>query len=65
MAVETGIFRLSDKQAYVPIAAKISASALDWAQKHNKQHAEFDFAVEVRAVPSGQIVGAAARHDHR
>jgi VWFA-related protein len=56
VAVETGIFRLSATQAYVPIAAKIASSALDWAQKHNKQHAEFDFAVEVRAVPAGQIV---------
>ena len=56
VAVETGIFRLSSTQSYVPIAAKIASSALDWAQKHNKQHAEFDFAVEVRAVPSGQIV---------
>jgi VWFA-related protein len=56
VAVETGIFRLSPTQAYVPIAAKIASSALDWAQKHNKQHAEFDFAVEVRAVPSSQIV---------
>src|SRR5271168_1003519 len=56
VAVETGIFRLSATQSYVPIAAKIAASALDWAQKHNKQHAEFDFAVEVRAVPGGQIV---------
>jgi VWFA-related protein len=56
VAVETGIFRLSSMQSYVPIAAKIASSALDWAQQHNKQHAEFDFAVEVRAVPSGQIV---------
>src|SRR5271156_2216830 len=56
VAVETGIFRLNSTQAYVPIAAKIASSALDWAQKHNKQHAEFDFAVEVRAVPSAQIV---------
>src|ERR1700678_2025212 len=56
VAVETGIFRLSATQSYVPIAAKIASSALDWAQKHNKQHAEFDFAVEVRAVPSSQIV---------
>jgi hypothetical protein len=56
VAVQTGIFQLSATQTYVPIAAKIASSALDWAQKHNKQHAEFDFAVEVRAVPSGQIV---------
>jgi VWFA-related protein len=56
VAVETGLFRLSATEAYVPIAAKIASSALDWAQKHSKQHAEFDFAVEVRAVPGGQIV---------
>ena len=56
VAVETGIFRLSSTQAYVPVAAKIASSALDWAQKHNKQNAEFDFAVEVRAMPSAQIV---------
>jgi VWFA-related protein len=56
VAVETGMFRLSDQQTYVPVAAKISASALDWAEKHGKRQAEFDFAVEVRAVPSGQAV---------
>lgn len=56
VAVETGMFRMSDQQTYVPIAAKISASALDWAEKHGKRQAEFDFAVEVRAVPSGQAV---------
>src|SRR6202046_1934800 len=56
VAVETGMFRLSDQQTYVPIAAKISASALDWAEKHGNHQAEFDFAVQVRAVPSGQAV---------
>jgi VWFA-related protein len=56
VAVETQMFRLSDQQAYVPIAAKISASALDWAEKHGHRQAVFDFAVEVRAVPSGQAV---------
>jgi VWFA-related protein len=56
VAVETGMFRLSDQQTYVPVAAKISASALDWAEKHGKRQAEFDFAVDVRAVPSGQAV---------
>src|SRR3984885_502587 len=56
VAVETQMFRLSDQQTYVPIAAKISASALDWAEKHGHRQAEFDFAVEVRAVPSRQIV---------
>jgi VWFA-related protein len=61
VAVETGLFRLTDQQTYVPIAAKISASALDWAEKHGNREAEFDFAVQVRAVPSGQIV--AELHD--
>lgn len=56
IAVETGIFRISDQQAYVPIAAKLSSSALDWAKKHDRHEAAFDFAAEVRAVPSGQIV---------
>ena len=61
VAVETGMFRLSDQQTYVPIAAKISASALDWAEKHGQRRAEFDFAVQVRAVPSGESV--AELHD--
>jgi VWFA-related protein len=61
VAVETGIFRVSENQSYVPIAAKISASALEWAEKHGTQQAEFDFAVQVRGVPSGQIV--AELHD--
>jgi VWFA-related protein len=61
VAVETGMFRLSAEQTYVPIAAKISASALDWAEKHGHRQAQFDFAVDVRAVPSGQAV--AQLHD--
>jgi VWFA-related protein len=56
VAVETSLFRLSGQQTYVPIAAKISSSALDWAEKHGRREAEFDFAAEVRAVPSGQAV---------
>ncbi len=56
VAVETQMFRLNDQQTYVPVAAKIAASALDWAEKHGHRQAEFDFAVEVRAVPSRQIV---------
>jgi VWFA-related protein len=61
VAVETAMFRLSDQQTYVPIAAKISASALDWAEKHGNRQAEFDFAVQVRAAPSGRTV--AELHD--
>jgi VWFA-related protein len=56
VAVETGMFRLSADQTYVPIAAKISARALDWAEKHGHRQAQFDFAVDVRALPSGKPV---------
>jgi VWFA-related protein len=56
IAVETAMFRLGDDQVYVPISAKLSSSALDWAQKRGRRQAEFDFAAEVRSVPAGQIV---------
>lgn len=56
LAVETAAFRLSDRQIYVPIAAKISSSALEWARKRGDREASFDFAAEVRAYPTGQIV---------
>ncbi|HTR47441.1 MAG TPA: VWA domain-containing protein [Verrucomicrobiae bacterium] len=58
IAVDTAMFRVSDQQVYVPISAKLSSSALDWAQKHGRHEAEFDFAAEVRAMPSGQSVAA-------
>ncbi len=58
VAVETAMFRLSDNQVYVPISAKLSSSALEWAQKRGLHTAEFDFAAEVRAVPSTQTVAA-------
>jgi hypothetical protein len=58
IAVETAMFRASEQQVYVPISAKLSSSALDWAQKHGRREAEFDFAAEVRAAPSGQTVAA-------
>ena len=56
IAVETSLFRLSDQQVYVPISAKLSSSALDWAQKHGQHEASFDFAAQVSAVPSGEKV---------
>jgi len=58
IAVETAMFRISDHEIYVPISAKLSSSALDWAEKHGRRQAEFDFAAEVRAVPSGQSVAS-------
>src|SRR5271170_5227537 len=56
IAVETSMFRLSDQQVYVPISAKLSSSALDWAKKHDRHEAAFDFAAEVLAQPSGKSV---------
>ncbi|MGB6716250.1 MAG: VWA domain-containing protein [Candidatus Acidiferrales bacterium] len=56
IAVETSAFRLNDRQIYVPIAAKISSSALQWAEKRGDREASFDFAAEVRAYPAGQVV---------
>jgi VWFA-related protein len=58
LAVETAMFRLSDSQVYVPISAKLSSAALEWAQKHNLREAAFDFAAEVKAQPSGQTAAA-------
>jgi VWFA-related protein len=56
LAVETSMFRLSDQQVYVPIAAKLSSSALEWAEKSGRRETAFDFAAQVRAAPSGQSV---------
>jgi VWFA-related protein len=56
VAVETALFRMSDQQTYVPIAAKISSTALDWAAKHGKRQAEFDFAVDVRDAANGRVI---------
>jgi VWFA-related protein len=56
IAVETSMFRLSNGQTYVPIAAKISSTALDWAEKHGRKEAAFDFAAQVRAYPNGSSV---------
>jgi VWFA-related protein len=54
IAVETSMFRLSNGQTYVPIAAKISSTALDWAENHGRKEAAFDFAAQVRAYPNGR-----------
>lgn len=57
IAVETGMFRINSEQVYVPIDAKLSATALEWAQKHGKREAQFDFAAEVRAEEKGLPAG--------
>jgi VWFA-related protein len=56
IAVETAMFRLNDQQAYISISAKLSSSALDWAKKHDRHEAAFDFAAEVLAQPAGRSV---------
>jgi VWFA-related protein len=57
IAVETAAFRVSPQQVYVPISAKISSSALDWAAKHNEHQVGFDFAYEVRVLVNGNPTG--------
>jgi len=57
IAVETAAFRVSPQQVYVPISAKLSSSALDWAVKHNEHQAGFDFAYEVRVLAQGIPAG--------
>ncbi len=61
IAVETSVFRVSDQQSYVPIDAKLSSSALDWAEKHDKREAAFDFAAEIRTADQDRVV--AILHD--
>ncbi|MGH9703406.1 MAG: VWA domain-containing protein, partial [Candidatus Acidiferrales bacterium] len=58
IALETGQFRLNGGEIFVPIAAKLSSSALQWAEKHGKHQTEFDFAAEVRNVNTGRPVAA-------
>jgi len=58
VAVETGQFRLSANEVFVPIAAKLAPSALQWAQKRGSQETAFDFAAEVRDAKTNRAVGA-------
>ena len=58
IAVESAYFRLNSKQIFVPISAKVAASALQWAQKSGRRQVEFDFAAEIRDTQSNRIAGA-------
>jgi VWFA-related protein len=58
VAVETAAFRLNDAQYFVPIAAKLASSALQWAQKTGRRQTEFDFAAEIRTKQTNRVVGA-------
>jgi VWFA-related protein len=58
VAVETAQFRLDRDQVFVPIAAKLAPSALQWAQKRGSSETAFDFAAEVRDAKTSRVVGA-------
>jgi VWFA-related protein len=58
VAVETAQFRLDGNQVFVPIAAKLAPSALQWAQKRGSHETAFDFAAEVRDAKTNRVVGA-------
>jgi VWFA-related protein len=58
VALETSYFRLGEKNIFVPIAAKLPSSALEWAQKHGRHQDVFDFAAEVRDAASNKVVAA-------
>lgn len=48
VALETAHFRIGKDEIFVPVAAKLAASALEWARKRGKVEAQFDFMLEVR-----------------
>ena len=58
VAVETAQFRLEGNQVFVPIAAKLAPSALQWAQKRGSHETSFDFAAEVRDAKTNRVAGA-------
>jgi hypothetical protein len=58
VAVETAQFRLGANQVFVPIAAKLAPSALQWAEKRGSRETAFDFAAEVRDAKTNRVVGA-------
>jgi VWFA-related protein len=58
IALETAAFRLNSREVFVPIAAKLPASTLQWAQKKGSHEDQFDFAAEVRDAKTGRAVAA-------
>jgi hypothetical protein len=58
IAVETSYFQLGDNKIFVPISAKLSSSALQWARKSNRQQVAFDFVVEIRNAQNKRVAGA-------
>ncbi len=51
-------FDSNTNQVFVPIAAKLAPSALQWAQKRGSRETAFDFAAEVRDAKTNRVVGA-------
>jgi VWFA-related protein len=58
LALDTAHFHLTSNEIFVPIAAKLASSALEWARKGHRRETEFDFAAEVREMRSGAVVAA-------
>ncbi len=58
IALETTVFRLNSREVFVPIAAKLPASTLQWARKKGSHEDQFDFAAEVRDAKTGRPVAA-------
>jgi len=58
VALETTYFRLNDREYFVPLAAKVDSSSLEWGEKSGKHEAKFDFAAEVRDEQTHRIVSA-------
>ncbi len=48
IALETAHFRIGKNEVFMPIAAKIASSALQWAESHGRKEVQFDFIAEVR-----------------
>ncbi len=61
LALETAYFRIGKDEIFVPIAAKLASSALEWAQKRGRHEAVFDFLLEVRDEGFGGRPAAALR----
>jgi VWFA-related protein len=61
VVVDTGQFRFMGGQVpgqyFVPVSAKIAASALQWAKKSGQHEARFDFLYEVREIKSKKVAG--------
>jgi VWFA-related protein len=58
VALITASFRLNHKEIFVPIAAKLASNELQWARKHGRHQAVFDFATEVREEQSNRVAAA-------